>query len=51
MAAIVTAAPATTAALQLIYLLVQAVEFLLGQLAFLLGLLQGADDAFEIAQD
>jgi len=30
---------------------VQAVEFLLGQLAFVFGLLEGADDALEIAQD
>jgi hypothetical protein len=50
MAAIVTAAP-TAASLQLIDLFVQAVEFLLGQLAFVLGLLQCADDAFEIAQN
>ena len=50
MAAIVTAAPGT-ASLQLIDLFVQAVEFLLGQLAFVLGLLQRADDALEIAQN
>jgi hypothetical protein len=50
MAAIITAAPAT-ASLQLIDLFVQAVEFLFGQLAFVLRLLQRADDAFEVAQN
>jgi hypothetical protein len=48
MAAIVAA---SAAALELVDLFVQAVEFLLGQLAFVLGLLQGGDDAFEVAQN
>jgi hypothetical protein len=48
MAAIVTATAATTS-LQLIDLFVQAVEFLLGQLAFVFGLLERADDTFEVA--
>lgn len=49
MSAIETAA--SSAALQLIDLLVQGLKFLLGELTFAVGFLQRADDAFKVAQD
>lgn len=42
---------ASASALQSFELLAQALDFLLGQVVVLLGLLKGGDDAFEVAQD
>jgi hypothetical protein len=50
-AAAIIAAPSSASALERIDLLVQAVQFLFGNLAFAFGFLKGRDDAFEIAQD
>jgi hypothetical protein len=44
-------AASAPAALQLVDLFVQAVEFLFGQLPFVIGLLQCAHDSFQIAQN
>jgi hypothetical protein len=50
-AASIVAAAAAAAALEAVELFVQAFEFLLGQVAFMFGLLEGGDYAFEVAQD
>jgi hypothetical protein len=49
--AAIVAAPTSASALERIDLLLQAVEFLLGELTFAVGFLEGDNNAFEIAQD
>ena len=51
MAPIVTAATATAAALELVDLFVEAIQFLLGELAFAFGFLEGREDPVEVAHD
>src|SRR5688572_1109726 len=51
MASIVAAAAAAAAALQAVNLFLQAVEFLLSEVALALGFLKGAEHAVEVAHD